>query len=271
MKIRYKLIIDLIIFLVIWPVMEYNFTGNMLHEILGLVLIGGFILHVIINRKYYLAMTRRLFKGGSVNTRQSISYVVNLLLFCTVVVMAISSVMISRDVFSFIDVGGFALWRFLHILCAVSIVVCVFIHVGLHIPMFISILKNGSQPGALKRIKQVSCGILALIFAFVMVRAGYKGVAAMSPLTGMQQPETVTESYVSNGETIKKEDTYIRETYIEDTQDSQEDATPTLDDYLKNMFCNGCGRHCSLLSPQCGKGRRQASQATAEYNSIYAQ
>lgn len=44
----------------------------------------------------------------------------------------------------------------------------------------------------------------------------------------------------------------------------------SLDDYLKGLFCNGCGRHCSLLSPQCGKGERKAEQATAEYYNTYS-
>jgi len=32
-----------------------------------------------------------------------------------------------------------------------------------------------------------------------------------------------------------------------------------------------CGKHCSLLSPRCGRGQDQASQATAEYYEAYGE
>lgn len=44
---------------------------------------------------------------------------------------------------------------------------------------------------------------------------------------------------------------------------------PTLDDFLGKLVCTHCGRHCSLLSPRCGKGRSQAQQAQEEYQQTY--
>ena len=49
------------------------------------------------------------------------------------------------------------------------------------------------------------------------------------------------------------------------------DDTPTLEEYLKSLTCKGCGRRCSLLTPQCRKGDNFANQAKAEYYSTYGE
>lgn len=41
----------------------------------------------------------------------------------------------------------------------------------------------------------------------------------------------------------------------------------SVDEYLGNLHCTGCGRHCVLTNPQCNVGATQAQQATQEYNS----
>ena len=49
------------------------------------------------------------------------------------------------------------------------------------------------------------------------------------------------------------------------------DDTPTLEEYLKSLTCKGCGRRCSLLTPQCRKGDNFANQAKTEYYSTYGE
>lgn len=44
---------------------------------------------------------------------------------------------------------------------------------------------------------------------------------------------------------------------------------PTLEEYLQDLRCTGCGRQCSLISPNCKKGRMQAERAAEEYASMY--
>lgn len=43
----------------------------------------------------------------------------------------------------------------------------------------------------------------------------------------------------------------------------------TLNQYLGNLFCTGCSKHCSLLSPQCSIGVSQAAAAQQQYTAIY--
>lgn len=57
---------------------------------------------------------------------------------------------------------------------------------------------------------------------------------------------------------------------IEIEPEPEAEETVSLEDYLGSLFCSGCGRHCSLLSPRCGKGENQASQAAEEYYETYS-
>lgn len=60
----------------------------------------------------------------------------------------------------------------------------------------------------------------------------------------------------------------IPESKEESGQPSSEDI-PTLEEYLQGLRCTGCGRQCSLISPNCKKGRMQAERAAEEYASMY--
>lgn len=55
--------------------------------------------------------------------------------------------------------------------------------------------------------------------------------------------------------------------------DSTEEPAPTLEEFLGNMYCTGCGKHCSLLYPslypRCGRGEMHAQQAENKYNEMY--
>ncbi|MEQ8201025.1 MAG: DUF4405 domain-containing protein [Syntrophomonadaceae bacterium] len=43
----------------------------------------------------------------------------------------------------------------------------------------------------------------------------------------------------------------------------------TLTQYLSNLYCTGCSKQCSLLSPQCSIGVSQAAAAQQKYTAIY--
>ena len=67
----------------------------------------------------------------------------------------------------------------------------------------------------------------------------------------------------------KPEESGREESAIEESGSG--DDTPTLEEYLKSLTCRGCGRRCSLLTPQCRKGENFANQAKTEYYSTYGE
>ncbi|WP_242832536.1 DUF4405 domain-containing protein [Desulfosporosinus orientis] len=47
--------------------------------------------------------------------------------------------------------------------------------------------------------------------------------------------------------------------------------TMSLSDFLGNMFCTGCSKHCSLLNLRCDRGNAQLQAAKIEYQNLYGQ
>ena len=91
--------------------------------------------------------------------------------------------------------------------------------------------------------------------------------------------DTIEGDYISDDDYIAEddnEDWKAEEAYYEDDTEEYYEPDPepiepevSLGDYLSSLNCSGCGKHCSLLSPRCGKGENQAAQATNEYYEIY--
>jgi ABC-type antimicrobial peptide transport system permease subunit len=59
---------------------------------------------------------------------------------------------------------------------------------------------------------------------------------------------------------------------IEDSNENDDETikdTPTLEEYLSKLFCNGCGRHCPLSSPGCNRGYSYREEAANRYYEKY--
>lgn len=276
MNIKYRLGLDAIMFLVIWPVMGYSITGNLIHEILGLVLIAVFLFHILLNRQYYSVMIRKIFSDNKVNLKNALAFVVNVLLLVAVAVMPVSSLVISRDLFAFANYGiaSTMVWRTIHIICAVTIMICAFVHVLLHVSMFRTLMKRKIQAPGLQKLTGVGSGILAVALAVVAVKMSYSGLSSIA--MDYDAPDYDRRSHREDGQSVVREsDTDLQEEHLQEEYlpaETQSDTKiPTLEEYLKGLFCNGCGRHCSLLSPQCRKGVSKADTAQTEYYNTYGE
>ena len=100
-----RLSIDLIMMILILVQMAHHVTGNMLHELIGISLFVLFIIHNVLNIRWY----KTIF-SGKMNAHRIVSITVNLLLLVTMLVLMISAIPISRVLFTFFQLkGGYAL------------------------------------------------------------------------------------------------------------------------------------------------------------------
>lgn len=102
-------------------------TGNAAHEYLGLVLIGAFLLHTWLNRKWY-----DMLFAGHYDLPRSLRFLQNLLLLMAFVGTLASAVVISKTVFSFLGFKGELFSRTVHIFFAHWCFVLAAIHLGLY-------------------------------------------------------------------------------------------------------------------------------------------
>ena len=276
MNIKYKLILDGILLVLLMVLMDYSLTGGLMHEVLGIILLAGFIVHVAVNRKFYKAMLNAI-REGRVNTKGKIAFAIDIILPIATVIMLISSLAVSTDLFP--GIGGLldsSIWMPIHVVCAVLLLICVFAHVCMHAKMFERFINRATGDAVSVRIKTAGMRVMAFLFALLVVKSSFssmESVASFLPSADNSETEIDNNSSKKNNEVIiEGDDSSDQDGYvIEIDPEPEPEETVSLDDYLGSLFCSGCGKHCSLLSPRCGRGQDQASQAMSEYYEIYSE
>ena len=131
MKKRVRMAIDIIMVILMLLLMAYLLVGEELHEIAGVAMFVCFAIHQILNRGWYKA----LFKGRYTPQR-IIRTVINILLLVVIILQPISGIMMSKHLFTFIQVRGIsAISREVHLMLAYWAFVLMSMHAGTHIRM----------------------------------------------------------------------------------------------------------------------------------------
>lgn len=125
---KLRIILDIVMTCLLIILMGYYITDNTVHEILGTITFVLFIIHNILNRKWY----KSIFKGKH-NFQRKFHIIINLLLFTTIIGMMVSGIMISSDVFDFLNLKTTMFGRSLHMISTSWGFVLMAIHIGFHI------------------------------------------------------------------------------------------------------------------------------------------
>ena len=275
MKLKQKMIMDGIMMILLLVLMNYDLTGGLIHEFLGIVILVGFIIHAAANRRYYAAMIKAI-KSGEAGTRNKAAFAVNIILPLLAILMLLSSIAVSRELLPGISVMFRSeLWVPIHIICAVVLLICVFIHVCLHAKMISAFIGQYAESPALQKLKSAGMRVMAFLFALLVIKSSFSNMTdavSLLPSRDPDQSEFDSDSNKQSNEMIIEDnDTGDQDGYVIEIEPEPEaEETVSLEDYLGSLFCSGCGRHCSLLSPRCGKGENQASQAAEEYYETYS-
>lgn len=143
--------------------MSYQITGQKLHEWLGAGMLVLFILHNILNRKWY----QNLFRGKYRMIR-IIQTIINFSIFLSMLCLGFSGVVMSRYVFAAFSIHGpMATARSMHMAASYWGFVLMGIHLGLHWGVLTGIFRN-----FLRRKKQSGIFMWALRLMAVLI-AGY--------------------------------------------------------------------------------------------------
>lgn len=159
-KILFKLAIDMVMTVIMLAAMASQLTGNTIHELLGVSLLALFIVHSVLNRRWYQTVLKRKH-----NTRRILNTAVNLLLLVMVLMLMVSSVMISRILFAFIPVDGGLIARQMHILATYWGLIFISIHIGMHWRMVIGAARKILGITSLDRYSKFALRVMAVLVA----------------------------------------------------------------------------------------------------------
>lgn len=261
-----KLYLDVILLVIMLLLMNYNFTGGFLHEFLGIAIFILFIWHNVKNFKWITAITKNIMKG-KVNSKILTNYIVDVILWISLILVTISGIFISKSLFVFISISNQDIWYLIHLYSAYIFLGIIFLHVILHGKMISNFIEKNYNVENKRSMKFV----LLFIFFFVIFigfRSLFNKINAKADTTS----NTNTTSY-SSSTSDSSDESYTNPSSSDDEDSSYSTPssgnTPTLAEYLSQRNCSNCHKHCVLNALGCGKGQSAKTEATNEYYETY--
>jgi Domain of unknown function (DUF4405) len=169
-KILFRLVNDLVMTFLMLIAMAYYITGNLVHEVVGVVVLLLFIVHNILNRRWYRAILK-----GKHNLRRILQIGINLLFLVVMVVMMLSAVFISSELFPFIPINNDMILRQIHVQSAYWGFIIMAVHIGFSWEIIINSVRRMSGIAGTSRIRTIALRIMALLIVAYGVQSSFEG------------------------------------------------------------------------------------------------
>lgn len=138
MKTKIKIGIDFLMTVLLLLLMAYQVVGEALHEWFGAAMLVLFIIHNILNIRWY----KNLFKGKYKPVR-ILATILNFAVLTALLSLGYSGIVMSRHLFAFLPINrGMALARVMHLAGSYWGFVLMSLHLGLHWSMILSMFRK---------------------------------------------------------------------------------------------------------------------------------
>lgn len=146
--------------------MSYLLVGEETHEWIRIGLFLLFIVHHILNGKWFLTLLK-----GKYTALRFLQNAINLLMLFSIIGLMVSGIILSRYVFDFLQISGStAFARTLHLLCSYCGFAFLSLHLGFHWAMIMEMVKKSTGSNLLLAAIKWELRLLAAITA---VYGGY--------------------------------------------------------------------------------------------------
>lgn len=274
-KNRIKPIVDFVMYIGLVLCMGYQLTGNLWHEYIGIFMFILFIIHLILNDHWFKHFGK-IAKNSFSNIRSSLLFLTDLLLFFNIIALAITSVLISKNVFSFVSLQGSRFTSWLHTFSAYLGLIIMSLHIGCHwkgiLLRVCNLFEMNKGTKGIKVVLRIIAGLLAVLgVVFSFQRDIGRRLLWDSSMKTMR-PDMVKPDFSSANKNEFRNVQPNRDMQYGKGKENKQQISEAIqegesqEDYLGRLICTGCGKQCSLLNPRCGIGQMQAQEAIAYYN-----
>lgn len=272
-KTALKISIDIFMTIIWLVLMTYDLTGSIWHEILGIGMLIPLFFHLYLNRKWIAGVSKKLFSTKpNVNT---VRWICDVLMLIGFVVTAATGIAISKELLWQIRADNNALWYTVHAWAAYLTLAVMGVHVGLHWKMLLGFFRSMLGNKKVTRTRRTIGAVISLaVIAYGIKSTVVYNLPAYTAADDASLDYTVSQltfSAYNNAESgdlkIVNIDTKIS---TGNTITETPNAGETVNDFLGRLFCNGCPKHCSLLSPGCSIGRSLVTEAKTVYSEFTA-
>ena len=165
MKKKISVMINILMTIFFVVLMGYHITGNQIHEYLGVITLLLVTIHNYLNIKWYKNIVK-----GKYHFQRILLTAIDLLLLVATIGIAISSVIISTDVFQFLNIQTTMFGRKLHMFTTSWAFILISAHIGLHLSSFIGMIKDKLKKSMFEYVYYV-------ILLAIVLYGGYSFVA----------------------------------------------------------------------------------------------
>ena len=127
----FKGIFDLFMAILLFFMFDKITLGIKFHEIGGLIAILLFFLHILINRKWVINITKNLF-NKQISIKVKLNYFINFMLLLDVILMLVTGIFMSKILFRNFNLPNITMSKQLHFFSASVFIILLGIHVGFH-------------------------------------------------------------------------------------------------------------------------------------------
>lgn len=138
-KTKIKVMIDIAMSIVLFVCMSYQFVGQKNHEIAGAVMLVLFILHHILNIRWFKSLLKARY-----GPQRIFLTAIDFAMLITMLLVMISGIRMSRTVFAFLDLKlmGMETARSLHMSMSYLGFLLMGIHIGMHFGMIQNMMRK---------------------------------------------------------------------------------------------------------------------------------
>ena len=135
---KFKIIIDILLFIITIALFNIGLIGNLMHEIFGTAMAILIIIHIILNFKWIRQVTKNFKKT---NTKTKIMYIVDIFIMIIYLGAIICGILIANEIFNFHMSSSLGL-VLTHLILGRLAIITMFIHLGLHLDRIFKKIKN---------------------------------------------------------------------------------------------------------------------------------
>lgn len=131
MKLKNKLLLDVVMLILLLFLMAYPVTSPLIHEILGIVTLICFVIHHLLNRKWYQTLMK-----GKLSLIKKVYIFINFILLIDILVIFLSGLL------PFLNFMSIGMARKAHMMATYWGFILMAIHLGLHLQIMLVKIKK---------------------------------------------------------------------------------------------------------------------------------
>ena len=162
-----RLLIDISMTVMMPLLMAYSLIGETFHEIAGTLMLALFILHHVLNRKWFRTLAKEDYSAAHI-----LSIVIDLMLLVFMIVQPLSGIVLSKHLYTFLGIPGISAARLIHLCMAYWGFVLMSFHAGMHITPLVKMIGANKSKG---KFFMALIAVISVYGAFAFVKRGFAG------------------------------------------------------------------------------------------------